>query len=241
MKSGQISLVLIIIVVLGLLLVFSYLLSSRMPEPTGEGIQTVESYVTDVLKQTSEYCLVVIGIHGGRLKPTEFAELPFGNVQAAYQNRPVFLTQSELADKLENCIEDRLLMCADGFSVLEEFGSDVTVGNPTVSVLLAASETRINLDMPVTIASGENQRSYQTFSADMPVRLRRLHSVIEQATVERSSYLEPGDFDLTTLGRQDVNTSIVRYGSEQVMVLKDHHSIVDQRRYIFLTASTFGE
>ncbi len=241
MKAGQISLVLILIVVFVLLLALPYLISHRSQEPIAGDVQTVESYVAGVLRQSSEYCLAVLGAHGGRLDPTEFADLPFGKVQLAYRSIPVFLSQLDLTEELESCIEHRLSVCADGFSALEEFGSDVDVGKPDVTAMLAAQNTRIVLDMPVTVTNGDMRRTYRRFEYDIPVRLARLHSAIDRTSIDRKAYPKPTDIDLTSLGGRDTNTSIISSVRDQVMVLRDHESSIDNSGYVFVAANSFGE
>ncbi len=232
---------LVVIVILGIIFGLLYALLPGFSSYQSEEFQSAETYVTGILKETAEHCISLIGMRGGRVSQSQFASFPFGEVEASFQNAAVFLTQADLGDELSGCVEAKLSVCSEGKALLENFGSDVTTGTPTVTTVLAKENTLVQLDWQIEISGTDGRQVIRSFAAEIPVRLQTLHGLIDQVSREQEHYEQPGDFDLTTLGKQEINTTIISYGARQLMMLRDHHSKINNKDYVFLTASAFEE
>jgi len=114
LKSGQIGIVLVVIVILGILFGLLYALLPGFSSFQSDEFQSAETYVTGILKETAEHCISLIGMRGSRVSQSQFASFPFGEVEASFQDAPVFLTRADLGDELSDCVEARLSVCSEG-------------------------------------------------------------------------------------------------------------------------------
>lgn len=231
----------VIVAVLLLGLVFLYLLNSNVEPSVPAEADTLEGFVTGALHQTAEHCLVTLGLRGGRMQPEHAASYSFVAAGLAYQNAPVFPSLEALTNELASCVESRLLSCHANLATLEQFGDDISVGQPQVTSIAGERDVRVSLYLPVTIATPNGHRTVDQFATTIPLRLTQLHGMTEREAIQRSSYEQAGDFDLTYLGQQSTNTTIIGSAESQLMVLADHHSRIRTGSYLFLSASVMGE
>lgn len=241
MKQGQIGLILVIAAVL-FLIVILLLHSQNFPTlETSSDPTNIALFVEHSSTAAMAHCLKQFGLHGGRFDTESKFKTSFGNVGHAYRTGPNVLTLTELRRELEQCVMDVLLLCINDFHEARAIGLSVAIETPTVVAQLAARDTSVDIEFPVSVTTGQTRQTFDRFAATQPVRLKTLHQLTKQIADDRSSYIRPSDIDLSYLGSLSVNTNIYQYGNNQIYEMRDHASRLHDGPFVFLSAHSFEE
>jgi hypothetical protein len=179
-----------------------------VPAPTKQS--EVELYVSKCVALKTQEALTLIGFQGGylhtdqskklvaKLDPmtSEYLALADGKLLLPYwyyqdesgmdsSNMPAltksYTNDGSIQDQLEQYVDANINSCLDGFKKFREEGYQVKVGDEhSAQVVFTDSRVVVELTYPVELTRASTNEKYDSFSAEIPVRLKKIYALSKE-------------------------------------------------------------
>jgi hypothetical protein len=181
----------------------------------------VQAFIVASLERATAQCLIETG---------------FDPLLVGLQGEPREHTLVALSERLEPCIEEKMLLCLGDLGEFTAQGLAVQRDSPRAAVVLADRDVGVSLVMPVLVQSEGQEQSFERFLSRVAVRLAHLENVSRpfRITTNASS---PRDVDLSYLASLDVNASVYEHGERLLYVLADPQSHLGTEQYLFVVSA----
>ncbi len=241
-KKAQITLFILIgLVILFLVLLLLYGLRKEQPEEQLElqfDRATINNFIVDCLKDTSEKGLVIIGKQGGYLDPKSYITSEKYKIAYLYDLKTSKVPSKKAVEvDLAGYIDENMLICLKNFADFERQGWRVTYEAPKSTVQLNERDITVTQQFLVSVQK-ETALTFDEFSTSVPVRMLYLLNITNEIVAFHQA--EPEWTDLTALSEHDVDITIFPYKKKLMYSIKDPQSSIKSESYLFNFALNFG-
>lgn len=202
-KRSQITVFIImaVLIVIGVFIIYSSLQSSREQNldatfqsdaATKAEVNSLQSSVSECMKDSSYNALKTIGIQGGFYKkPTQAYDLGWAFIPYYYYSGNYLMPDKQkVQDELSSYVNDKMNECVDKLS-FKNF--DLSVGDPKTFTTLTKGKAKFVIDMPLTLKKEDKTSIIQL--KNMPVVYNSsLYDILEVATYITTTHLQDNRF-----------------------------------------------
>jgi hypothetical protein len=238
-KEGQVSAFLLVglvlLVIIGLLLYLNTFI--KREKPISKEVASVQSYVKECVGAAAMDGLYLIGRQGGYITlPEQVLIKDYGSMGYGYRDNQNTIPGINLIKaELESYISNELAECLNG---LKNTGYTVTLGTDVHSyVTFADTNVQITSTIPMSVSTDKSSTKIDEFTTIVPVRFRRIYDVAAGTSDNLVNF--PGYINMTYLGLQDVDVSVLTYNDSQVFVFEDKLSTIQGQPYRFMFGAQY--
>lgn len=242
MKRGQVALFVIIailVVIAAGIVVYIQRENLGIKFMQNPATESVDAYVDDCFKRTSEDGIYLIGMQGGYIElPSRVFEANFSSISYGYlDGNKTFQSVSGMESQIEDYVSLMLPRCAD----FSKFDFSVSAG--TVETLAEVKDDRVDVSAswPLSITKGDATYKLDKYNIRIPVRLGKIQAVA--SNIISNEVINSGQINLGYMidirEREGMIVDIVPYNDTIVYSIKDPKSIMANETYTFFFADRF--
>jgi len=172
----------ILIIILSSLF-FLTLTSKQTPVITSSDLDagSVRSFVEFCIEKTGKDALEYIGNHGGYFEPPDsFIIQDYRIPYYFYEDRNLMPSKEKIEQELSKYIDEEMFFCLRSFIDFREQGFDISQGKVSTQTMIKQDSVLFNIHLPLKITKSGAQRSFDSFSANIPnIRLHTIYTVIQ--------------------------------------------------------------
>ena len=193
---------------------------------------SINSYITNCLKNTAEEALILLGKQGGYINPEQFIETEKYKVSYLYNEANNSVPEEQQVEtQLSAYIENNILICLNNFEDIKKQGWKVEYKNPKTTTQINIQDVSFTTDFVVDVRKREALINLNQFTHTADVRLSYILDIANETV---NFHLENPEWtDLTALSKHDVEITIFPYQKNLMYSIKDEKSRLSSKPYLF--------
>lgn len=216
-RKAQITLIIVIalfiLIIAALIIYAANYYKDKEAEPLVFERASIENYISNCVKQTSEASLMQFGDNGFSVKSNSVPSI------------------GEIQNQLASYISNNLDICLKDFDDFRKQGWDVEKSGFNAKAQINEQDVSFDVNYPLKISYKENTISFERFASSSNVRLKYIHDLASRIVEFKFRYGK--EVDLTTLRDYDLDVTIFPYKGSFVYVIDDHKSLIMGKPYRF--------
>jgi hypothetical protein len=243
-KRGQITIFLIVgIVILALFATMFYFISVSqkktllLEETTPLSSQfrpQISLYVESCLRETAIPAIYLVGRQGGRIYPNEDEVLITEDevISFRYLDGAQVSNKDDIANDLNQYIEENLIDCTGTFDVFESQGVKIQQGSPKASTIIKPDSIGLTLRYPLEVISSGDIFEMSSFTTDVPIRLGSILDTEQEIINDHAE--QPFLFNFAKYASTDKVVVSFPFDSEtSIFSIYDPESVVEGLPYYY--------
>ena len=183
-KRGQIT----IFIIVGLLIIASiifipfYKQTSVKSLTSNSGLQQINPFVDDCIKNVAENGIYSISLQGGYYQSPALSKRYF-NLQIPYYwyNQTYMMPSKEtIQQELSKYVNDNLPGCLDDFGSFKNKGYIFELGNISSDVTIGENAIDVNVEYPIIISKGNSLLRLDKFSSTFDFDFNKKYGIVSQ-------------------------------------------------------------
>lgn len=253
MRKGQVTIFVILGLVLGTLVILSFIFREGVVEQASkigiikeltmrEEAKKVQSDMKECMEDKAYDSLIKLGLQGGYidLRRLQYTQLPEalgldyeGTAYLYYQGQKKIPTLKQMQNELEKDLTTRLTNCKKEY---KEF--TVSYGRATPKVEIKENKISFNINWVIEVQKEESKSTVKYVSFEIPLRLKNVRDVINEIIEEQTeeiclSCITQAGFE------NDMKIDIEKIDGDIFYLITDERSKIRNENYMFLIANRF--
>ena len=217
-RKAQVTLIVVaalfILVIVALAIYAGNYFKKRSQEPLVFERASIENYVSNCVKLTSEESLIQFGKRGFNVDSNKV------------------LSIDEMQNQLASYVNSNLNPCLNDFEDFRKAGWGVENGDVNAKAQINEQDVGFDVSYPLKISNNENTISFERFASKSNVRLKYIRELATKIVDFKFKYGK--EVDLTTLRDYDLEVTIFPDKGSFVYVIDDHKSLIMNEPYRFV-------
>ena len=217
-RKSQVTLIiaiaLLILVIAALIIYAANYFKNKNQEPLIFERASIENYISNCIKKTSEDSLVQFGKEGFNVDANKIPSI------------------DEVQNQLASYINSNLDICLKDFEDFKKQGWGVEKNAINAKAQINEQDVSFEISYPLKISDEVSTISFERFALKLNVRLKHIYELVNRIVDFKSKYGK--EVDLTALRDYDLDITIFPDKGSFVYVIDDHKSLVMNEPYRFI-------
>ena len=216
-RKAQVTLIiaiaLFILVIGGLIIYAANYYKNKNKEPLVFERASIENYISNCVKKTSEESLIQFGKKGFAVDSDKIPGI------------------DEVQNQLASYIDSNLGICLNDFEDFKKQGWDVEKGGFRAKAQINEQDVSFDASYPLKISDDANTISFERFASKANIRLKYIYRAASE--IVEFKFKHDKEVDLTALRDYDLDITIFPDKNSFVYVIDDNKSLIMGKPYRF--------